>query len=152
MLTGKVAAVVDPTTLVLNLGHQDGVRPDMVFAIVSTHHEVRDPDSGEVLGQWEMVKARVVVTHVQERICTVRSLPQVGETPPGTLSAMMVQHSLGHYGQRAEERERLAVRAGDLGGRPRSQPVAPGDLARLVVSGGDVQEPIPSGGGDAGGR
>ena len=136
VIEGKVAAVIDDTTLVLNVGYRDGVKEGMVFVIFSEHEEVRDPDSGEILGQWEMEKARVVVTHVQEKICTVRA-PAPGESAEtdGTrpLSARMVEHSLGHYG-RQEDWQRLRVRAGDVRGRPQGQPIGVGDRARSTGS------------------
>ena len=78
----------------------------MLFAIVSEHQEVSDPDSGQSLGRWESVKVRVIVTHVQERMCTVRSpLAEDDKAQAtGTLSAMMVRHAFGIYGSRKESR------------------------------------------------
>ena len=132
-ITGKVAAIVDDTTLVLNVGSRDGVHEGMLFAVVAEHHDIRDPDSGESLGRWESVKGRVVVTHVQERMATARSpLAEEGPGATATLSAMMVRHSFGLYGDHASERERLAVRPADLSGRPRSQPIGVGDTARAI--------------------
>ena len=132
IITGKVAAIIDDTTLVLNLGSRNGVQEGMVFVVFAEYQEIQDPDSGEALGKWEMVKARVVVDHVQDRMCTACSPLVIGQDQPGTLSAMMVQHSLGHYGQRAEERERLQVRASDIGGRPQTKPIAVGDRVRSL--------------------
>ena len=92
VIEGKVAAIIDDTTLVLNVGSEQGVQEGMAFAIFAAHGEIEDPDSGQSLGRWEAVKARVVATHVQERLCTVRApvvgeAPVVGDTRP--LSAMM---------------------------------------------------------------
>ena len=58
-IAGKVAAIIDDTTLVLNIGADHGVVEGMAFAIFASHGEIVDPDSGESLGSWEMVKARV---------------------------------------------------------------------------------------------
>ena len=132
-ITGKVAAIVDDTTLVLNLGSRDGVHEGMLFAVVAEHHDIRDPDSGESLGRWESVKGRVVVTHVQERMATARSaLAEGGPAATATLSAMMVRPSFGLYGDHASERERLAVRSSDLSGRPQALPIGVGDTARAI--------------------
>ena len=136
-ITGKVAAVIDETTLVLNAGSADGVKLGMVFSIFAEYQEILDPDSGDSLGKWEMVKAQVVVEHVQERVCTVRSTLLAINDQPGTLSAMMVQHSFGNFGKGGEQRERLEVRAADAAGRPQSQPIAVGDGARLVLPDAD---------------
>lgn len=132
-LVGKVAAVVDDTTLVLNVGGDQGVREGMVFAIAAQYQEISDPDTGESLGNWEVEKARVVVSHVQERMCTVRSPLTRDADPTGTLSAMMVRHSFGLYGHHGEDRQSLEVIPTGMGGRPRSQPVQVGDVARSVV-------------------
>ncbi len=144
VINGKVAAIIDDTTLVLNVGYQAGVEEGMTFAIFAEFQEIADPDSGATLGKWEMVKARVVADHVQEHMCTVRTPLVAEQDRPGTLSAMMVQHSFGHYGQRSEERERLEVRTADGSGRPQSQPVVVGDQARSLPpkeGGGHSTEP-----------
>jgi hypothetical protein len=133
-IAGKVAAIIDDTTLVLNVGDRDGVREGQWFAIVSAHGEVCDPDTGESLGRWESVKGRVVVTHVQERMATARS-PQFEdpEHSTGTLSTMMVRHSFGMYGERERDRQRLQVGASSVTGRPATQPIEVGDTVRSVA-------------------
>ena len=134
-IVGKVAAIIDDTTLVLNVGAEHGVVEGMAFAIFASYGEIVDPDSGESLGSWEMVKARVVATHVQPRMCTVRApavgnAPTVGDTRP--LSAMMVEHSVSSAKEEGEW-ERLEVRGVDISGRPQAQPIAVGDGARVLA-------------------
>ena len=145
-ITGKVAAIVDDTTLVLNVGARHGVHEGMLFAVVAEHEDIRDPDSGESLGRWESVKGRVAVTHVQEQMATARSpLAEAAPAATATLSAMMVRHSFGLYGNHASERERLAVRSSDLSGRPQAQPISVGDTARAIsLEGIDEMEAAPS--------
>lgn len=136
VISGKVAAIIDDTTLVLNVGYQQGVQEGTVFVIFAEQADIADPDTGEPLGRWEMVKARVAVTHVQERMCTVQAPAVIEEqVTDGTrpLSARMVEHSLGHYGERGEEWKQLQVRATDVSGRPQNQPIAVGDGARSVA-------------------
>ncbi|HIC68503.1 MAG TPA: hypothetical protein EYO90_03115 [Candidatus Latescibacteria bacterium] len=132
-VVGKVAAVVDGTTLVLNVGGEQGVTEGMVFAIAAQYQEISDPDTDESLGNWEVEKARVVVSHVQERMCTVRSPLTPAAAPIGTLSTMMVRHSFGLYGNHGEDRQSLEVRTSGLAGRPRSQPIQVGDVARSIA-------------------
>jgi hypothetical protein len=131
-ITGKVAAIIDDTTLVLSVGSDRGVFEGQLFAIVSTHDQVFDPDTGESLGEWESVKGRVIVTHVQQRMATAQS-PLVEESGDsrGTLSEMMVRHSFGLYGER-EKRTSLDVRTGSAAGRPRTPPIEIGDMARSI--------------------
>lgn len=133
-ISGSVAAVIDDTTLVLNVGYRDGVCAEMVFTVFSEGQEIVDPQSGESLGRWEIVKAQVVVTHVQERMCTARS-PIEGETErAGTLSAQMVRDSFAQTGRR-----KLEVRATDISGRPQAKPIAVGDRARLKDGVGEAE-------------
>ena len=143
IIEGQVAAIIDDTALVLNVGSRQGVRKGMIFVIFAVHQEIGDPVTGEALGHWEMVKAQVVVVHVQERMCTVRA-PVVPEerVTDGTrpLSAMMVEHSLGQYGAREVEWQRLPVRTADLRGRPKVQPIGVGDGARAEVEDEAPQE------------
>lgn len=137
-ICAKVAAIIDDTTLVLNVGSTQGVREGMVFSIVSEHQEIMDPDTGTGLGSWEIPKARVVVTHVQERMCTVRSPLRQEAGVPGTLSAMMVRHSFGLFGDRQDDRPGLGVRRVGLSGLPKVEPVQVGDRARVV----ELQEQV----------
>ena len=135
-IEGKVAAIIDDTTLVLNVGSEQGVQEGMAFAIFALQGEIEDPDSGESLGRWEVVKARVLATHVQARLCTVRSpvvgeVPVVGDTRP--LSTMMVEHSVARASGQ-EQWQRLEVRGTDIRGRPQNQPIAVGDGARSLAA------------------
>ena len=144
-ITAKVAAVADETTLVLNAGTQNGVREGMVFAIVAEQQEVVDPDSGESLGNWEVVKARVVVEHVQERMCTVRSPLKPGVDASGTLSTQMVRHSYGLYSQDRAGRTGLEVHQTGLLGKTKPRPIQVGDLARSIAV---EPSPLPTPDGD----
>ncbi len=131
-IVAKVAAVMDDTTLVLNAGSQMGVKEGMLFDVVAQHQEITDPDTGDSLGQWEVAKARVVVTHVQERMSTVRSSLTAQAETSGTLSTLMVRHSFGLYGEREGNRNALDVRTSGMAGRPAVKPIEVGDLARRV--------------------
>ncbi len=134
VIEAKIAAIIDDTTLVLNAGSERGVQQGMTFVVFAEHSDIKDPDTGESLGHWEMVKAKVVVIHVQERLCTVRAPVRDERLKVGgtrTLSAMMVEHSVGST--TADPWQRLDVRAADIAGKPQTQPIAVGDRARLVI-------------------
>ena len=151
-IEARVAAVVDDSTLVLNVGFRQGVVEGMAFVVFDEHADVTDPVTHASLGRLECVKAKVQVTHVQASMCTVRA-PVVSEreVTDGTrpLSAVMVEHSLGKYGPTPPQWQRLPVRAGEVTGRSRVQPIAVGDGARSVPGGAGSMP--PAGGGLAGG-
>ena len=150
IINAQVATIIDDTTLVLSAGSDAGVREGVLFAVVARYQQIVDPETGENLGQWESVKARVVVVHVQERMCTARSPVAEEAAPFGTLSAMMVRHSFGLYGDRDSERQPLSVKAGAMAGRPQVLPIEVGDSVRsvsvkgLVVPAKEEPEALPA--------
>ena len=147
-IVAKVAAVMDDTTLVLNAGSHMGVKEGMLFDVVAEHQEITDPDTGESLGRWEVAKARVVVTHVQERMSTVRAPLVVEAETSGTLSTLMVRHSFGLYGEREGNRNPLDVRTGGMatGSEGREDIEADASLTRRPETGASWAERHRDGG------
>ncbi len=72
---GKVLQVVDDHTVVVSLGTATtpSISPDDRVLIFVEGEEVTDPDTNEVLGKVEWVKARLKVTHSQERFSTAET-------------------------------------------------------------------------------
>jgi hypothetical protein len=74
----KVVHVADPgfapgpLEIVINRGSQQGVKPSDRFLLFGIGPHITDPDTGEDLGQLELVRGEVV--HVQEHLATVRTL------------------------------------------------------------------------------
>lgn len=62
----KIAKVVSDYHVILNAGARDDVAVGMEFVIFSLGEQVTDPDTGEDLGQIELVKGTVEVDHVQD--------------------------------------------------------------------------------------
>lgn len=132
-IEGKIAKIVDEQTVVINRGSDAGVREGMKFAILAGGDTVTDPDTGESLGTWEVVKGCVKTTHVQERlsVCAVAGTEQTEEQkqPSKTLSSAMVDVSFDK-----SDKNKLNVRTADMSGRPKVGPVAIGDLVRSIES------------------
>lgn len=59
--------------VVLNVGSQDGITNNQRFLIYALGDEFIDPDTEEKLGCLEIVRGTGVVSHLQEKLCTVRS-------------------------------------------------------------------------------
>ena len=68
-IRGKIAAVLDRTTIVINRGSLDGVSRGLVFYIYTELGPFTDPDTGEDLGTIPQVWGRVVVSNVADRLC-----------------------------------------------------------------------------------
>lgn len=89
-ITGHVARILSDDELILNVGREHGVKEGMEFVIFSESDPVFDPQTGEDLGPLEIVKGRVKVFHVQERISRTRTetyvveLPSLGEVLSGS--------------------------------------------------------------------
>ena len=65
----KVARVLNSRELILNVGSLQSVTTGMYFDVLSSDgEEVKDPDTGEVLGLVSRPKVRVKVTSVEERL------------------------------------------------------------------------------------
>ena len=68
-IQGKVARILNKRVVVLNRGASHGVELGMEFNILSpTDHEIKDPDTGEILGSIKRTKIKVKVTSVHERM------------------------------------------------------------------------------------
>lgn len=70
---GKVVAVRDEYTVVINKGFDQGVEIGQKYLVVGLGEMIIDPDTKEELGQLEIVRGRVIVTHVQQNIATAES-------------------------------------------------------------------------------
>nr|WP_321360475.1 hypothetical protein [uncultured Hyphomonas sp.] len=69
----RVAKVLDEYTVVLNKGARDGLAVGDKLLIFGIGEEILDPETGESLGQIELVRGRVKIQHLQDKICTARS-------------------------------------------------------------------------------
>jgi hypothetical protein len=75
----KVIHVVDdwrgdsPFELVIGWGTEHGVKVGDRFLVFGYGPRLSDPETGEDLGVLEVVRGRGVVTHVQDRLATLRS-------------------------------------------------------------------------------
>lgn len=70
---GKIAAILDRTTVVINRGSRDGVSQKDMFWIYSELGPFVDPDTNEDLGTTKKVWGKVVVTSVEERFCVAKT-------------------------------------------------------------------------------
>ena len=68
-LRGKVARILSSHEVAINIGAAAGVENGMEFDVLSSVGEdIRDPDTGEILGSISPAKVRVHITKVEERL------------------------------------------------------------------------------------
>lgn len=68
---GKVVRINSDYEIVINKGLLDGVEEDHEFTIVGVGESILDPDTGEDLGQLEIVRGNVRAMHVQPKMATL---------------------------------------------------------------------------------
>ena len=68
LIEGKVAAIIDDKIIVINCGSIDGVEENMRFAIFEIGEKIIDPETREDMGNFELVKPKVEVVHIQEKM------------------------------------------------------------------------------------
>jgi hypothetical protein len=73
MIKTQVARIFSPRHVALAAGAKDGVKEDMVFIIYSLGDPIMDPSTKESLGNLEIVKGRVRVFFVQDKICQAQT-------------------------------------------------------------------------------
>lgn len=90
-VTGKVAQVLDNRTLVLNVGQNKGVELGMKFLISSgTGTEIKDPDTGSVLGKVALPKVRVEVTRVDSKYSVAETYEYETINEGGAMSTVTI--------------------------------------------------------------
>lgn len=80
MIQTKVAKILNPTSVILAAGSDDGVKEGMEFVIYSLSETICDPETGEDLGQLELVKGRVYAVHVQDKLTWAQTKSHAVET------------------------------------------------------------------------
>lgn len=74
MIKGKVAALLDERTLAINVGSNSGVKINMRFMVYdSKGKQIKDPDTGDILGTFKLRKRAVRVTEVYPTYSTAET-------------------------------------------------------------------------------
>ena len=74
LIRGKVARILNSREVALNVGASDGVEDGMQFDILARElHDIRDPDTDEVIGSVNRPKVRVQVGITEDRFCVAHT-------------------------------------------------------------------------------
>lgn len=131
----KIAKILDEYNIVINAGTNHGVAIGDEFQILDvTSNPVEDPDTKEIIGYLNLIKASVIVIDVQEKMCICTS--EESKTSMGIL-ADTLSNMTGHmhpYGK--TEKVRLNIDYSDVtGGLSKSnEPIRVGDSVKLIKS------------------
>ena len=134
LIEGKIAQILSDSMVVINIGTSAGVKLGMAFVALAQGDEVADPETGDVLGRWEVPKGYLRVTHAQERLATCEGFVpgrEVDKMDPSTdvLSAALIAHSMRPETWRAGKTA-LNVNRSDISGMPVVGAIAVGDVVR----------------------
>jgi hypothetical protein len=72
-IDGKIAAILDKTTVVINRGSDQGIKKGTEFYIFTKLGPFFDPDSAENLGETTKIWGRVQATIVEKRFCVAET-------------------------------------------------------------------------------
>ena len=72
-MSGKVIKIIDKYEFVINVGTENGVKEKDKFILFNLGEEIKDKETGENLGQLEILCGHVVAKHVQTKMTTVVS-------------------------------------------------------------------------------
>lgn len=133
----KIVKILDEYTLIINAGTDHDVKSGDKFQILDKKgSRVIDPDTNEVLGQLDLVKATVEVSDLQEKMCICSSQFSVKVNSP--FSGQVISSGLKSITDSLSiaEQERLNVDLSQVsGGKRRSNAkIRLGDVARLIKS------------------
>lgn len=68
-IRGKIARVLNEREIAINIGTAHGVDVGMYFDVMDAQgQDIKDPDTGEVLGSIERPRVRLKVIHVQDKL------------------------------------------------------------------------------------
>jgi len=69
LIRSKVARILNSREIAIAVGAEHGVKVGMYFDVMDPKgDDIKDPDTGEILGSLERPKVRVKITQVQERL------------------------------------------------------------------------------------
>lgn len=134
LIEGKVAQILSDNCVVLNIGIGAGARVGMIFVALAQGEEVKDPETGVLLGRWEIPKGYLRATHVQEWLTTCEGYAPGGRNAPDdpstdVLSAALITHSM-HPESWREKGGHLNVDRSQVSGMPKIGPISVGDTVR----------------------
>jgi hypothetical protein len=72
-IRGRIIRIVDNTTVIINLGREDGVQSRSLFSILGMPEPIIDPESSETLGHVSVVKGKVRASEVFDKFTIATS-------------------------------------------------------------------------------
>lgn len=94
----KVVEVIDPYTVVINIGSDQDVLDGHKFLVYGiSDKEIRDPDTGELLGKLPLPKGEGEATIVEPKMTIVKSIEREPPKRPGQLISIEKFAGIGYF-------------------------------------------------------
>lgn len=69
-----VAQIIDNSTLILNKGNREGIKIGQEYIVYRLGDKIIDPETGEYLGRWEIVRGHGEIISVDEKFSVLKSV------------------------------------------------------------------------------
>lgn len=123
----KIIKIVDETAFIINAGSDDGIEKDNKFEILDTEGEqIKDPESGEVLGNLNTSKGIIVAETVYPKMTIAKTRMVGGEL---TYESDILKFANPYLTRKPSHREELFVDESEVTGglQQSSNPIKIGD-------------------------
>ena len=118
----RVESTFGPMEVVINRGLRQGLKQGDRFLVFGIGPRIVDPDTGEDLGELELVRGQGKIVHLQNDIATIRSIGRRRTRPAKRIIREADPHSLFDWNRKVIEEELSpeveipfeGVRLGDL--------------------------------------
>jgi hypothetical protein len=91
----KIIKVIDSYTVVVNKGRNAGVSVGNKYLIIGLGETIIDPETNNELERLEIIRGKVEVIHVQEKIATLKSC-QFGKHPDKKEITKVISQKVGY--------------------------------------------------------
>lgn len=141
LIEARIAQILSDNLVIITAGVEAGVKIGTPFVVLAQGEEVKDPQTGELLGRWELPKGYVRATHVQDRLATCQGFTpgreddQGGDPTTKVLSAALIAHSMRPETWRGGGAVKLNVNRAEIAGMPRIRAISVGDMVRQLPVG-----------------
>lgn len=128
----KIVKILDEYNVVINAGISQDIKQGDQFQILDKEgSEVVDPDTQEVIGTLDLIKATVRVTELHEKMCICSSQSSIKMNSPFLSGISSISDSF-----TVSEQEKLNVDLAQVTGgkRKSNKKIRLGDVARLLKS------------------
>lgn len=129
LLKGRIAAFLSQSKVVVTIGLEDGVKKGMKFIIYEEGDLITDPRTGDSLEKLELIKGRIEITSVQEKISIGESFKIVaGSFLDSYIETLSTFSAFGAISKKVK----IKLTDNDISESPQLGPVVVGDLVKQV--------------------